>query len=54
VEIESEIADVSILLSYLIHDLGLSIDGIVRKKLELNREKYPVELARGNAKKHKK
>jgi len=54
VEIENEIADVSILLSYLIHDLGLSIDDIVRKKLELNREKYPVELARGNAKKRKK
>jgi len=54
VEIENEIADVSILLSYLIHDLGLSIDDIVRKKLELNREKYPVELAKGNAKKHKK
>ena len=52
-EIENELADVSILISYLCHDLGLSIDDIVRKKLEINREKYPVEKAKGNAKKYK-
>lgn len=51
-EIENELADVSILLTYLCHDLGLSIEDIVRKKLEINREKYPVEKARGNAKKY--
>jgi len=51
-EIEDELADVSILLSYLCLDLGLSIEDIVRKKLEINREKYPVEKARGNAKKY--
>lgn len=51
-EIENELADVSILLSYLCHDLGLSIEDIVRKKLEINREKYPVEKAKGNAKKY--
>jgi dCTP diphosphatase len=51
-EIENELADVSILISYLCHDLGLSIEDIVRKKLEINREKYPIEKARGNAKKY--
>ena len=52
-EIENELADVTILISYLCHDLNLSIEDIVRKKLEINREKYPVEKARGNAKKYK-
>jgi len=51
-EIKNELADVCILLSYLCHDLGVSIEDIVRKKLEINREKYPIEKARGNAKKY--
>lgn len=51
-EIENELADISILLSYLCHDLGLSIEEIVRKKLEINRKNYPVEKAKGNFKKY--
>lgn len=51
-EIANELADISILIFYLCHDLGLSIDDIVRKKMEINRAKYPVEKARGNAKKY--
>jgi NTP pyrophosphatase (non-canonical NTP hydrolase) len=47
VEIENELADVTILLSYLCHDLGVSIEDAVSKKLELNRSKYPVEKAKG-------
>jgi NTP pyrophosphatase (non-canonical NTP hydrolase) len=46
-EIENELADVAILLSYLCHDLGVSTEDIVSKKLELNRDKYPVEKAKG-------
>jgi len=33
-------------------DLGLSIKDIIRKKMDINREKYPVEKSRGNAKKY--
>lgn len=50
--IEHEIADVAILLSYLCHDLKISLSDVVRRKLELNRSKYPVEKARGTATKY--
>lgn len=46
-EIESEVADVAILLMYLCHDLNISVEDVVRKKLEINRKKYPVEKAKG-------
>jgi len=46
-EIENEVADVVILLSYLCHDLNISIEDVVSKKLEINREKYPVESSKG-------
>ena len=46
-EIENEVADVAILLSYLCHDLNISIEDVVRKKLQINREKYPVESSKG-------
>ncbi|MBN2183700.1 MAG: nucleotide pyrophosphohydrolase [Candidatus Krumholzibacteriota bacterium] len=47
-----EIADVYIFLSLLCHELGLDLDEIVRKKLKKNEEKYPVDKARGSAKKY--
>lgn len=46
-EIESEVADVAILLTYLCHDLNISIENMVRKKLEINRDRYPVESSKG-------
>lgn len=51
-EIEHEVADVSILLAYLCHDLNISIDDVVNKKLQLNREKYPVESSKGTSAKY--
>jgi NTP pyrophosphatase (non-canonical NTP hydrolase) len=51
-EIESEVADVAILLTYLCHDLNISLEEVVRKKLEVNREKYPVENSKGSSKKY--
>ncbi len=51
-EIESEVADVAILLNYLCHDLNISLEDVIRKKLERNREKYPVGSSRGNATKY--
>jgi NTP pyrophosphatase (non-canonical NTP hydrolase) len=53
-EIESEVADVTILLMYLCHDLNISIEDVVRKKLEINREKYPIESSKGTSKKYTK
>ncbi len=53
-EIESEVADVAILLTYLCHDLNISIENIVRKKLETNRKKYPVGSSKGTSTKYSK
>jgi NTP pyrophosphatase (non-canonical NTP hydrolase) len=46
-EIESEIADMKILLTYICHDLNISIEDTVRKKLEINRKKYSVSSSKG-------
>jgi NTP pyrophosphatase (non-canonical NTP hydrolase) len=46
-EIENEVADVAILLMYLCHDLGISIEDAIRKKLEVNQQRYPVENSKG-------
>jgi NTP pyrophosphatase (non-canonical NTP hydrolase) len=51
-EIESEVADVAILLTYLCHDLNISIDDAIKRKLEVNRKKYPVERSKGTATKY--
>jgi NTP pyrophosphatase (non-canonical NTP hydrolase) len=50
--IEQEVADISILLSYLCHDLNIDIDVAVRKKMEINGLKYPVEKCRGSSRKY--
>ncbi len=52
VEVEHEIADVLILLVELADRLGIDPLAAVERKLVLNAEKYPVEKARGNAKKY--
>lgn len=51
-EIECEIADIAILLTYLCHDLNVSLSDAMWRKLKLNGEKYPVEKARGTATKY--
>lgn len=51
-KIEEEIADIAILLSYLVHDLGLDLEDVVSRKLELNARKYPVKQVKGSAKKY--
>lgn len=47
-----EIADVTILLSYLCHDLGVDLNAVVLSKVNKNEAKYPVEKSYGNAKKY--
>jgi len=49
---EEEIGDVTILLLALADELGVDVLEAARKKLERNRAKYPIEKARGRAKKY--
>lgn len=51
-DIEYEVADIAILLSYFCHDLGISLNEAVEAKIEANREKYPVEKAKGSSTKY--
>jgi NTP pyrophosphatase (non-canonical NTP hydrolase) len=46
------VADVAILLSYLCHDLNITIEDVVRKKLQINRQKYPVKSSKGASTKY--
>lgn len=50
--LEMEIADVAILLSYLVSDLGVDIDAAVQRKLAVNATRYPVKKSRGSAVKY--
>ena len=47
-----EIADVTIMLSYLCHDLGIDLDAAVLSKVQKNEATYPVDRAYGNARKY--
>jgi NTP pyrophosphatase (non-canonical NTP hydrolase) len=51
-EIEQEIADIAILLSYLAHDLKIDLERAVEAKLEINGRRYPVEKSKGSARKY--
>jgi NTP pyrophosphatase (non-canonical NTP hydrolase) len=51
-DVEAEVADVAILLAYLVNDLGLDLDAVVLAKLVRNAARYPVEQARGTSRKY--
>lgn len=51
-EIQSEIADVAILLFELADNAGIDLGTAMRNKLALNEKRYPVESARGSNKKY--
>ena len=51
-QIEHEVADIVILLTYLAEDLGIDVERAVREKLEFNAKRYPVERAKGSARKY--
>jgi NTP pyrophosphatase (non-canonical NTP hydrolase) len=53
-EVEHEIADVLIFLVELADRLGVDPLAAAERKLVLNEKKYPVEKARGSAKKYDK
>ena len=47
-----ELADVIVYCQDMLDVLGLNVDQIVNDKMEMNEKKYPVEDAKGNAKKY--
>ena len=51
-QIASEIADVSMLLFELAHNLGIDMAGAIRAKLAENDVRYPVQKARGSNRKY--
>ncbi len=51
-EIESEIADVAILLFELADNSGIDLAAAMRAKLARNEERYPVAKAKGSNKKY--
>lgn len=51
-KIQEEIGDVLIYLTRFADKLGIDLLDAAYKKLEINRQKYPAEKARGSAKKY--
>lgn len=51
-EVAEEIADVLIYTLLFCHEAGIDVEAAVEEKLETNREKYPVDDARGRAAKY--
>lgn len=48
---EQELADVMIYCLQLADKIGVKPEEIIRRKMELNAKRYPVEKAKGNARK---
>lgn len=51
-ELESEMADVAILLLEMADNCGIDLAAAIRAKLARNEERYPVSKARGSNKKY--
>ena len=51
-ELESEMADVAILLLELAHNCEINLAGAIRTKLARNEDRYPVGKAKGSNKKY--
>jgi dCTP diphosphatase len=51
-EIEAELADVLIQCLNFAGATGIDVLAAVNRKIEVNEERYPVEKAKGNARKH--
>ena len=50
--VKEELADVMVYCRNLLDELGLDEDEIINAKMGQNEDKYPVEKARGSAKKY--
>lgn len=53
-EVEDEMADVYVYLLDLSNKLGVDLIDLANNKMDKNEDKYPVEKAKGNAKKYTK
>ena len=53
-EVREELADVMVYCVDMLDKLGLDADEIINSKMDKNEAKYPVEKARGSAKKYDK
>lgn len=51
-DVKDELADVMVYCIDMLDKLGLDADEIINAKMDKNEAKYPVEKARGNAKKY--
>lgn len=51
-KVRLELADVLSYCLLLASTLGIDIDQAVREKIEINKEKYPIDKAHGTAKKY--
>ena len=51
-EVETELADTLIYLIRLADKLGVDLLAAAQRKIEVNEQKYPVDKAKGNAKKY--
>jgi len=51
-QLEDEIADVAVYLSYLCHDLGINLNQVVKNKMAKNAAKYPKDRVKGRADKY--
>jgi len=52
--VKDEVADIAVYILLLSHDLEIDLMDAIKKKLKKNAEKYPVEKAKGSAKKYDK
>lgn len=51
-QLEEEIADIAIYLFELADNLGIDLFSVTEKKIRKNEKKYPIEKAKGKAKKY--
>jgi NTP pyrophosphatase (non-canonical NTP hydrolase) len=52
IQLEDELADVAVYLTYLCHDLDIDLNKVVAAKMVKNAEKYPVEKVKGRNNKY--
>jgi dCTP diphosphatase len=51
-KVEDELADVFLYMMRILDKTGIDLESAVRNKMMKNAEKYPIQLAKGNAKKY--
>jgi NTP pyrophosphatase (non-canonical NTP hydrolase) len=51
-KVKEEVADIFIFLTYLCHEYKIDLLRETKKKIEINESKYPVDKAKGSAKKY--